>query len=255
VDIDERRRAQEAQRAHDEEQLALARNFERWILAIVSHDIRDPLSAITLSAHQLNIVAEPGGAATKYAQIITRGAQRIQNIVSDLLDLSLERDGSGIPIAPAPTDLRKTCRQIIAELETIATNRKITFDCDVDGDGSWDEPRIGQAISNLASNALQHGTPGSPVRVRLTGDDQRIAVEVSNQGTIPSELLPRIFEPFRSGRQHTRRGGGLGLGLFIANAIARAHGGGLEVDSAEGTTRFRLILPRRSPSPSAIAPA
>jgi signal transduction histidine kinase len=69
-------------------------------------------------------------------------------------------------------------------------------------------------------------------------------VEVRNEGVIPKELLPRIFEPFRSGRHHAHRGDGLGLGLFIAKAVARAHGGGLEVDSANGATSFRLMLPR-----------
>ena len=108
----------------------------------------------------------------------------------------------------------------------------------------WDEERILQAISNLASNAVQHGTGGSPVRLCLTGDDEHVAVEVHNGGMIPSEILPHIFEPFRSGRQYARRGGGLGLGVFIANAIARAHGGSVEVESSNGATMFRLVLPR-----------
>lgn len=82
------------------------------------------------------------------------------------------------------------------------------------------------------------------LRVRLTGDEQQVAAEVYNCGTIPRELLPRIFEPFRSGRHHTSRGDGLGLGLFIAKEIARAHGGGLEDDE----TMFRLVLPREAPS-------
>ena len=78
------------------------------------------------------------------------------------------------------------------------------------------------------------------------GDAQRVAVEVCNEGAIPAEVLPRVFEPFRSGRHHGRRGEGLGLGLFIAKAIAVAHGGGLEVDSSAGATTFRLVLPRKS---------
>jgi signal transduction histidine kinase len=145
------------------------------------------------------------------------------------------------------------CQQIIDELKGIARDREISFDCEADGQGAWDEHRILQAISNLTSNAVKHGTPGSPVRVRLTGDEQRVAVEVHNEGTIPGELLPRIFEPFRSGRHHGNRGDGLGLGLFIVKAIARAHSGGLEVDSAGGSTTFRLMLPRYTPSAGAPA--
>jgi len=251
VDVDERRKAQEAQQQHDQEQLALARDFEKWILAIVSHDIRNPLNAIQIAAHCLQGIADPAGAAKKQAEIVTRGVKRIQHIVGDLLDLSREREGAGIPVEPKPTDLRAMCQQIIDELEAIVRDREITLDCEADGQGAWDEHRILQAISNLTSNAVQHGTPGSPVRVRLTGDEQRVAVEVHNEGTIPGELLPRIFEPFRSGRHHGSRGDGLGLGLFIAKAIAHAHGGGLEVDSSGGATMFRLVLPRHTPSPAA----
>ena len=84
--------------------------------------------------------------------------------------------------------------------------------------------------------------------MRLTGDAEQVAVEGHNRGTIPSEVLPRIFEPFRSGRHYTSRGDGLGPGLFIAKAIARAHGGVLEVASSDDATVFRLVLPRYVPS-------
>jgi PAS domain S-box-containing protein len=253
VDVDERRKAQEAQQQHTQEQLALAQDFEKWILAIVSHDIRDPLGTILFAARRLQDVADPTGTTAKHAAMVERGARRIQHIVSDLLDLARERNGAGIRIERKPTDLIAVCRQIIDELETIARDRQITFDCDSDGTGAWDEHRIVQAISNLASNAVRHGTPGSPVLVRLTGDEEQVTVEFHNRGTIPSDVLPRIFEPFRSGRHYASRGDGLGLGLFIAKAIARAHGGGLEVNSENDETTFRLVLPRHAPP--APAPA
>ena len=247
IDVDERRKAQETQQQHSEEQLALARDFERWILAIVSHDIRDPLGTILFAARRLQDTAEPSSPAKKHAEIVERGVHRILHIVGDLLDLAREREGAGIPIAPKQTDLREVCRQIVEDIEAIALDRVVTFDCDADGAGAWDEHRVLQAISNLTSNAVRHGTPGSPVRLRLTGNDERVAVEVHNRGTIPSEILPRVFEPFRSGRHYTSRGEGLGLGLFIAKAIARAHGGALEVTSANDETMFRLVLPRLTP--------
>jgi PAS domain S-box-containing protein len=255
VDVDERRRAEEAQQLHSQEQLALARDFEKWILAIVSHDIRDPLGTILFAARRLQGVSEPSGVARKHADIIERGVNRIQHIVGDLLDLAREREGDGIPIDPKPTDLGAVCRQIIDELEAITRDRQITFDCDGDAHGAWDEHRIVQAITNLTSNAVRYATPGSPVRVRLTGDERQVAVEVHNRGTIPGELLPRIFEPFRSGRHYASRGDGLGLGLFIAKAIARAHGGGLEVDSSDDATMFRLVLPRQTGRPQPAAPS
>jgi PAS domain S-box-containing protein len=246
VDVDERRKAHETQQQHNQEQLALARDFEKWILAIVSHDIRDPLGTILFAARRLQDAAEPSSPARKHAEIVERGVHRILHIVGDLLDLAREREGAGIRIDPKPTDLRAVCRQIIDDLEALARDRPISFDCDADGTGAWDEHRIVQAITNLTSNAVQHGPPGSPVRVRLTGDDQEVAVEVQNRGTIPGDILPRIFEPFRSGRHYASRGAGLGLGLFIANAIARAHGGHLDVESSDGETTFRLVLPRQT---------
>ena len=246
IDVDERRRAQDARQQHSEEQLALARDFEKWILAIVSHDIRGPLGNMLFAAHGLQHLSEPGSLVRKNAEVVMRGVKRIEHIVGDLLDLAREREGKGISVDPRPADLDAMCRQIIEEIESIALGRKIRFDCEGDGRGVWDEHRILQAISNLTSNAVKHGKPGTPVGVRLTGDESQVAVEVRNQGAIPSDVLPRIFEPFRSGQHHGSRGEGLGLGLFIANAIAQAHGGKLDVDSSNDTTVFRLVLPREA---------
>jgi PAS domain S-box-containing protein len=249
VDVDERRKAEEARDRQNQEQLARARDFEKWILAIVSHDIRNPLNTIQLAASVLRELADPAGAVGKHAAIVSRGVKRIEHIVGDLLDLSREREGAGIPIEPKPTDLRALCLQIVEEVEAIAHDRTISFECEADGQGVWDAQRVLQVISNLTSNAVQHGTPGSPVLVRLTGDELRASVEVVNDGEIPSELLPHIFEAFGSGRRSGNRGEGLGLGLFIARTIARAHGGDLEVHSAAGRTLFRLVLPRRQSAP------
>lgn len=244
VDVDDRRRAQDAEQQRSQQQLALARDFEKWILTIVSHDIRDPLGTILFAARRLQDVTDAGSVAKKHAEMVERGVHRIQHIVGDLLDLAREREGEGIPIEPRPADLRSLCRQIVDELEAKARDRQVAFECDVDGVGEWDEHRIVQALSNLASNAAQHGTPGSPIRIRVTGNAAQVVVHVHNRGAIPKEVLPRMFEPFRSGRQYASRGGGLGLGLFIARAIARAHGGSLEVDSSDDATTFQLVLPR-----------
>ena len=246
IDVEESHRAHEAQQIRSQEQLALARDFEKWILAIVSHDIRNPLNAIQLAAQGLKEVGDPSGLVERQAAIVSRGVARIQHIAGDLLDLSREREGAGIRVEPTLTDLRVTCQQAIDEIAATTQGCRITFECDTDSRGMWDEHRVLQVISNLTSNAVQHGKPGSPVLVRLTGDDQRVTVEVSNDGAIPRELLPRIFEPFSSRRLNQKRSEGLGLGLFIAKAIARAHGGELEVDSSRGATKFRLILPRHA---------
>jgi PAS domain S-box-containing protein len=246
VDVHERRVAQDAKLLRNEEQLAQARDFQKSILAIVSHDIRIPLNSIQLAALALRAGTAPAPGVKEHADIVGRGVDRIQHIVSDLLDLSREREGAGIPVKPKSIDMRAVCRRVIDEIDSMTPTR-ITLKCETDAQGSWDEHRILQAVSNLASNALKHGRPGSPVSILVTGDEERVAVEVHNEGTIPSEVLPRIFEPFHSVSKSTHRGDSLGLGLFIARAIAHAHGGVLDFTSADGATEFRLVLPRRTP--------
>lgn len=247
VDVDDRRRAQEERERRDAEELEMARAFERRILAIVSHDIRNPLNVIQLAARHLEEVAQEVNVVRRDTERVRRSATRIQNIVADLLDLSREREGSGIAVTPAPTDLAAICRQVLDELDATAKERQFELDCAGDSVGLWDQNRVIQAVANLASNAVQHGAPGSPIRIRISGDAERVVVAVHNDGAIPAELLPTIFEPFRGGNGTRSRGDGLGLGLFIANAIARAHGGRLEVESTPETgTLFRLVLPRRT---------
>lgn len=238
VDVDDRRRTQEARERRDEEQLAYARDFERWLLAIVSHDIRNPLGAIRLSGQML---ARGHNAPVAAGERIVRSVDRIDRIVGDLLDVSRERHGAGIPIKPAEADLRAICEQVIDELQT--ANRKLTIECEGDARGPWDPHRLTQAISNIVGNAVQHGIDGE-VRVVLRSTPDRVVAEVHNRGAIPKAVLPTIFDPFRSGTEGAQSSG-LGLGLFIARAIVRAHRGGIEVDSTEeqGTT-FRLTLPR-----------
>jgi PAS domain S-box-containing protein len=253
IDVHDRRVGEQAHEQATQEQLALARDFEKWILAIVGHDIRDPLNTIHLSAQFLTRMSTVDGPVKRQAQAVARAVDRIQHIVDDLLDLSREREGAGISVEPRPTDLGLVCQRIVDDMRTRAADRQVTIDCAADGNGAWDEHRVLQAIGNLTSNAVQHGKPGTPVHLRLTGDAQRVAVEVQNEGAIPPDVLPHIFEPFRSGHHHGARGQGLGLGLFIARAIAVGHGGALEVDSGNERTTFRLVLPRHA-APRAAGP-
>jgi two-component system CheB/CheR fusion protein len=250
VDVDDRRRAQEERERRAAERLAMAHDFEKRILAIVSHDIRNPLNVIQLAARHLETVASEVNVVKRDTERVLRSATRIQNIVADLLDLSREREGQGIAVTPAKTDLSALCRQVLDELEATAKDRQFHFECTGDSTGLWDENRVIQAIANLATNAVQHGAPGCPITLRISGDANEVVVAVHNDGVIPKELVPSLFDPFRSGGRTTGRGDGLGLGLFIAKAIARAHHGRIDVDScAERGTTFRLVLPRR-PAPA-----
>jgi PAS domain S-box-containing protein len=245
IDVDDRRRAQDAREKHDQEQLALAREFESWILAIVSHDIRNPLGAIDTSAQLLVTRAGGDDRMRTIAERIARSAARITNIVGDLLDLSRERHGGGIPVVLAPTDLAVLCREVSDEISTFASDHEISVRCEGNTTGLWDSHRLTQALSNLVGNAVKHGSPGQPIGVRVHSDDAHTIVEVHNDGAIPPEIMPTLFQPFAARGDHKRHRDGLGLGLFIAQAIAQAHRGQLQVDSSpEGGTTFRLVLPR-----------
>jgi signal transduction histidine kinase len=115
--------------------------------------------------------------------------------------------------------------------------------------GSWDQERLHQVMTNLLSNAVQHGAKNEPIRVRLGGDDSGVELSVTNIGPpIAPETLAHIFEPFRRGSDHSsKRGRGVGLGLYISERIVSAHGGSIHVSSTTEGTTFTLRLPRRAP--------
>jgi len=141
----------------------------------------------------------------------------------------------------------------IDELRVIHPSRELR--CALAGEvrGHWDPGRLGQVVSNLVDNALQHGDPSRPVEVRLTVRDAQAVLEVRSYGpAIAPELVPVLFDPYRRGQTRTGRRKGLGLGLFISNQIVAAHGGTIDVHSdAESGTVFTVRLPRTT-SPMVI---
>jgi signal transduction histidine kinase len=164
-----------------------------------------------------------------------------------LVDFAEVRFAPDLCVAGVPCDLHDICRGAVDELRAAHLDRTIELDLDGDGRGTWDPVRMGQVVSNLVANALQHGAPCDPVKVSVSGDDE-VVVGVHNRGpAIAPARLAAIFEPFRTGRarrdpSHAR---GLGLGLYIVKVIVDAHGGTVAVRSSDehGTT-FTVTLPR-----------
>jgi two-component system CheB/CheR fusion protein len=254
VDVDDRRRAQADRDRQHEQKMESARQFERWVVEIVSHDIRDPLGVVDFAAHILLKQAGDPEAVKRAAGRARRGVERIKHIVGDLLDFSRARHG-GVPIAPGRVDLHRICTEVLDEFREAAGARPLRIESDGGPMGCvWDEHRIVQALSNLVSNAVQHSAGTSPITVRVFARENPVVLEVHNEGHIPEEIRPFLFNPFAAGGKSRGRSGGLGLGLFIAKAIAEAHGGGVEVRSSpdEGT-RFRLVLPREPVSARSVA--
>ena len=218
--------------------------FRERFIAIVGHDLRTPLQGIVGSAALL-LRSPLNEKQSRSANRIVASAERMNRMISDLLDLTRGRLGGGIPIAPQATDLNAVCDQVVEESRAAYPERTIELAVAGQTAGQWDADRLAQALSNLIGNALTHGDPARPIRVDAVGNDQRVAVAVHNFGPpIPEAELASIFDPFRQGS--TRHRTGLGLGLYIAREIARAHGGVVEVaSSAEVGTTFTITLPAR----------
>jgi PAS domain S-box-containing protein len=234
-----------------ERELRRAAEFRERFLGIVSHDLRNPLNAISLSAGAL--VREEGlsARAQKTAGRIVHSTERMGRMIGELLDFTRGRLGGGIPIARRPGDLRPLCRHVLDELRVARPDREVRLQGEGQFQGEWDGDRLSQLVGNLAKNALDYSPEHTPVTVSLHDEGERVRLEVHNHGEpIPAEILPVIFEPFRRGvKAEDSKPSGLGLGLFIARQIALAHGGTLEVRSARGEgTRFIVSLPRAAPA-------
>ncbi|HSD19387.1 MAG TPA: HAMP domain-containing sensor histidine kinase, partial [Anaeromyxobacter sp.] len=224
-----------------------AQEFQRNVLGIVGHDLRNPLSAITTSAQLLlRQVGDPATTSRLGERILTN-ADRMQRIIAVLVDYARVRAGTVIPLRPRRCELGAVCRSVAEECEAAHPGRVVRAS-GPEIHGECDPDRVGQILANLLSNALDYSPPESAVEVSWRADAGRAVIRVANEGApIPQEILPVLFEPFRRG-ERDRPGGkdGLGLGLFIARSIATAHGGALEVSSAPGEpTVFTLTLPLR----------
>jgi signal transduction histidine kinase len=222
-------------------------------MAILSHDLRNPLNAITMSAQLLPHLSEPSADMTNVVTQIATSSGVMARMISDLLDYTRTRLGAGMPVLPVPIDLDEICAALVKEFRSGHPDREICYVADGDLRGDWDPDRLRQAISNLLGNAIQHGAD-APVNVAARADDSNgtdmVTVAVHNGGTpIPMGELPRIFDPLVRGTsaEHPRRHrpGSIGLGLYIAREIAESHGGSISVTStADAGTRFTLRLPR-----------
>jgi signal transduction histidine kinase len=217
------------------------------LLAMIGHDLRNPLDTILITAHYLSKQRIEGVGAEVIARLTRSGAQ-IKHLLDDLLDYNRASLGKRLPIAVADIDLAEICALEIDSFQTSHPDRVINFVAKGDLRGRWDAARIQQILSNLLKNALDYGAQDATISVRATGLGAKVLLSVRNQGApIPPAILKNIFEPLKrgtSGHDRPQNDTNLGLGLFIAREIARAHGGSIEVSSDEHETTFSVDLPR-----------
>jgi signal transduction histidine kinase len=168
----------------------------------------------------------------------------MERIIRDLLDYTRTRARKGIPLCIGAADAGEICARVVAEAGL--SDRAVPVELHRAGDltGEWDADRLEQAVGNLVANALRHAPPGTSVRLRATGEEERVRIDVENDGSpIPPEAVRSLFDPF-----HRSDGGGpagLGLGLFIVRTILDAHGGTVDVESTGAPVTFTIRLPRR----------
>jgi two-component system sensor histidine kinase/response regulator len=224
--------------------LAETLRMNEELMAVVGHDLRNPLEVILMTAEVMRS-SSSDPAVLKNAQRLHKSGTRMRQIIDELLDVSRARLGGGIPIQRSRADFLAIAKTSVTEAEIAHPDRQIELTSSGDLQGDWDPGRLEQVLSNLIGNALRHGTAATPVSIAVEGDATGVKVRVHNQGHIPAETLPRIFEPFQASRVSRARDGGLGLGLYIVQQIVLAHDGSVEVDSQpEHGTTFSVHLPR-----------
>jgi signal transduction histidine kinase len=220
-------------------------NLREQFIAVLGHDLRNPLNTINLGAAQL--LAMPLEAkATRVAELIRRSAARMAGLIDNVMDFARSRMGEGFSLnLRADSRLADAMQQVIAEAHTIWPDRTVRCAMVLNQPVVCDSARVAQLFSNLLANALTHGDSELPVSVDIHNDNQGFELAVSNHGeAIAADIMERLFQPFtRASVRPSQQG--LRLGLYIAPEIARAHGGVLRVTSSAKETRFTFSMPPR----------
>ena len=214
--------------------------------AILGHDLRSPLGAIVMSAHNLASTRLSPEQAEKAVATISRSALAMKNMIRDLLDFAGSRLGRSMPIRVEHSRLDAVCDLALNELMAIYPKRNFEFETHGDLNGEFDPGRVGQVLSNLLNNAVNHGESTQPVRMAARGEGEMLSVSVTNHGPpISPENLRNLFrQPQTTRNPPTPGSSGLGLGLYIAQEIAAAHAGSISAESDSKATTFTLSLPR-----------
>ncbi|CAM2141321.1 histidine kinase [Pararobbsia alpina] len=229
------------------EELEQSIRMNEMFMAVLGHDLRNPLASIMASAELIARLSDDNRLTTSAQRILNSGT-RMTRMVEQLVDIARMRAGQ-MTLSRSFADMTPVCARIVAEFDRPLESEtpRIIYRSRGDTAGYWDVDRLGQVWSNLVGNALQHGDPSVPIEVDLDGDAAHaVRVSVESGGAIPEAVARNIFEPFFSDNQNRGRSTGLGLGLYIAHEIVRLHDGEIHVDSstARNRTRFEVSLPR-----------
>jgi signal transduction histidine kinase len=218
-----------------------AAKLREQFIAVLGHDLRNPLASIGAGTELLQ-KTPLNERARSIVAMMDRSVVRMSAIINNVLDFARGRLGAGLTLTPSATPLEATLRQVVDELQTAYPDRTVAVEFHLTHPVVADRTRISQLFSNLLGNALTHGAANEPVRV-TAATDGRFELTVCNKGAaIPAEAMPLLFQPFTRGEVQPNQQG-LGLGLYIASEIARAHGGKIEVSSSDKETCFKFSMP------------
>jgi signal transduction histidine kinase len=212
-------------------------------IAVLGHDLRNPLTAIQGSV-QLLLRNQLNERVARLTMTIKDSAARMDELIDNILDFARIRLGEGLSVVRvAGAQLETMLEQVITELQSAWPDRVINREVALSRPVACDSARIAQLFSNLLANALMHGNARSPVLVHARSDEAGFTLSVTNHGEpIPHAALTHLFKPFsRASARHGQRG--LGLGLYIASEIAHAHDGSLDVVSTTEQTCFTFRMP------------
>jgi signal transduction histidine kinase len=240
-----------ARRQHAEESLRQGverLSFGDQLIGIVSHDLRNPLNAISLSA---GVIARRDSLAPEDAKLLQRiqvASHRAADLIRDLLDFTQARLGGRIPVHARAMNFHELLQTVLAEVDATYPNR---IECSLeaaDASGEWDPDRLAQVVENLVVNAMKYGVEGGIVRVRTSSDEGSLEFQVHNDGDpIAENKIAGMFEPLQRGADASQPNPdrSIGIGLFIVKHIVDAHAGRITVDSTlERGTTFTVSLPR-----------
>jgi sigma-B regulation protein RsbU (phosphoserine phosphatase) len=211
-------------------------------IAVLGHDLRNPLAAID-GAVRLLRKTPLNERAIAITGMMVMSVGRMASLIDDVMDFARGRLGSGIELKRLKVNLVPVLAHAVEELQIGAPTRKIETVFDLPAPVNCDASRVAQLLSNLLANALTHGAADGPVVVQASQANGVFELSVGNRGeAIPSAAMERLFQPFT--REDVRPSQqGLGLGLYIASEIAKAHGGTLTVSSTDEMTRFTFTAP------------
>jgi signal transduction histidine kinase len=220
-----------------------ARELREQFIAVLGHDLRNPLASIDAGATLL-LKTPLDQKALGIVTLMQKSVVRMSVLINNVLDFARGRLGGGLALnRTLDAPLEPALSQVVAELRSSHPERVIDVQFRLGAPVICDPHRIAELFSNLLGNALTYGAPAEPIRVLAATDEHHFELSVANGGEpIPAGALERLFQPFTRGADRPNQQG-LGLGLYIASEIAKAHGGTFDVTSTPAETRFTLRMP------------